>query len=211
MRNVKYSDWEDEFPGYVIIQKEGYFYSAHNSSAVALNQVLDYKIFIDNYGRETTGGPSLEKIEAALEHHGIKYVVIEDKSIISSFDSGRKFKQVSVNKPAKNKVPQARTGEVHAGCSAILLDCSTEEELSLIVCDVTETANYKRSGGSYYGAGVELIRNSDAGRIIDNAFVVSIDSPLGSALLGHIKGEQISVKLPNGNIDEYLILDVHDL
>ena len=208
MRTIPYKDWEDEFPGYVIIKKEGYFYSAHNASAAALNQYLGYKIFIDPFGRETTGGPSLEKIEAALEHHGIRYVVIEGDTIISKFGSGRTFKHTSVQKPSPKSITPTREGEVHAGSIVVIMDCSTSEELSLIVCDVTEIAKYKHSGGSYYGAGTELIRSSDAGKMIDDSFVVSIDSPLGKALLGHVKDDRVSVNLPNGDTDEYLILAV---
>ena len=96
MRIITYKDWENEFPSYVIIRKEGYFYAAHNSSAVAINRVIGYKIFIDEYGRETIGGSSLKKIEASLKHHGIRYVVVGGNTIISRFDSGCSFEQASV-------------------------------------------------------------------------------------------------------------------
>lgn len=77
-----YTDWELEFPDYVIIQKEGFMYTAHNKSAEILNYVLDYELFIDEYGRQTTGGPDSAKIALALENYQYSYLIIVDRQIV---------------------------------------------------------------------------------------------------------------------------------
>lgn len=83
---MTYKDWESHYPGYVIIQKEGFMYTAHNESAEALNEVLDYELFTDTYERITTGGPDGAKIGFALEASNYKYVIVEYGEIVDKYD-----------------------------------------------------------------------------------------------------------------------------
>lgn len=76
MSSLSYSDFENQYPGYVVISKEGYFYSAHNDSAVILSKVMGYKLGVDKFGRESTGGPNIEKIEKRLDTANYKYIVV---------------------------------------------------------------------------------------------------------------------------------------
>ena len=85
-KNMAYKDWETIFPEYVIIQLEGFMYTAHNDSAEALNDVLDYELFTDTYDRLTTGGPDGAKIGFALENSNYKYIVVEYGQIVDRFD-----------------------------------------------------------------------------------------------------------------------------
>ena len=84
---IKYKDWEEMYPNHVIIQKEGFMYSAHNESAEIIAEVLDYKLMTDIAGRITTGGPDSSKIGFALEKANHSYIIIEDEQIIDQFDA----------------------------------------------------------------------------------------------------------------------------
>lgn len=83
---MRYKEWEKMLPDYVIIQKEGFMYTAHNKSAETLSDVLGYEIITDGYGRVTTGGPDSAKIGFALESLNFKYIIIEDHQIVDQFD-----------------------------------------------------------------------------------------------------------------------------
>lgn len=92
-----YARFEAEFPQYAILMKEGYFYAAHNKSALVLNAVLGYKLAVDFYKRPTTGGPSYEKIAAALRVKGIGFVLISRGVLVDRFDGEDPFKKYEID------------------------------------------------------------------------------------------------------------------
>ena len=63
-----YKDFERQFPDYIILQKEGFMYTAHGRSAEAFGFLMDYKV-VESYddGRAFTGGPDPDKICRVLK------------------------------------------------------------------------------------------------------------------------------------------------
>ena len=84
--NSVYKKFMASYPEYVIIMKEGYFYSAHYESAYILNDVLGYKVGDNPVLGPTTGGPVLSIIANALRSARISYIVVEDESITERYD-----------------------------------------------------------------------------------------------------------------------------
>lgn len=80
-----------------------------------------------------------------------------------------------------DKDPATSTGEITLGSEVIVLDKEFDEELTLTIKGVTE-ANPRSN-------------------------IISLESPLGKALLGHREGETVLVEAPVGKI-EYQILKV---
>lgn len=74
---MKYADAEKQYQDMVILVHNGYFYSAFNGSAVILNQLFGYKLYLTKSGKLSTGGPNLQKIENGLKNYGYGYVVLE--------------------------------------------------------------------------------------------------------------------------------------
>ncbi|WP_053943383.1 transcription elongation factor GreA [Kallipyga gabonensis] len=80
-----------------------------------------------------------------------------------------------------DKDPATSTGEITLGSEVVVLDKEFDEELTLTIKGVTE-ANPRSN-------------------------IISLESPLGKALLGHREGETVLVEAPVGKI-EYQILKV---
>lgn len=80
-----------------------------------------------------------------------------------------------------DKDPATSTGEITLGSEVVVLDKEFDEKLTLTIKGVTE-ANPRSN-------------------------IISLESPLGKALLGHREGETVLVEAPVGKI-EYQILKV---
>lgn len=80
-----------------------------------------------------------------------------------------------------DKDPATNTGEITLGSEVVVLDMEFDEELTMTIKGVTE-ANPRSN-------------------------IISLESPLGKALLGHREGETVHVEAPVGKI-EYKILKV---
>ena len=81
-KGPSYRDYEEKYPGCIIIQKEGYFYSAHNDSAVELGEIMGYRTGTDRWGRVSTGSPKVEDIIDTLTKLKRKFIVIEKGVIV---------------------------------------------------------------------------------------------------------------------------------
>ena len=84
---ISYKQWEENYPGYCILRKEGFFYTGRNDTALLLNDILGYKLYEDAGGNTCTGGPDIDKIETTLTRNNISYIVIEKQKIISQYDA----------------------------------------------------------------------------------------------------------------------------
>ena len=86
----RYRNLEEQFPNFVILQKEGFMYTARGESADILRDILGYEIVEPDFGRRRfTGGPDIIKIENALENFGYNYIVSESGEI-TKFENGVK-------------------------------------------------------------------------------------------------------------------------
>ncbi len=92
----KYRDWCQAFPYHVVVQKEGFMYAAHYESADILNRILGYQLFIDYYGRLTTGGPDESIIARRLEDYNVSYIIVEGGCVIDGIDAADPFKKFEV-------------------------------------------------------------------------------------------------------------------
>ena len=80
-----YAFWVDRYPNYVVIKKEGAFWTTRGESAEVLNRVLGYKLG-GKPGSYMTGSPAIEPIVHGLSSHEINYIVIEDGEIVDQMD-----------------------------------------------------------------------------------------------------------------------------
>ena len=88
MKKPTYRDYEKQFPEYIILQKEGFMYTAHGPSAEAFGYAMDYKVVESDDGRAFTGGPDVTKIVRVLKAADLSFLVIEDHRIVDGH-SGR--------------------------------------------------------------------------------------------------------------------------
>ncbi len=76
-----YESWAAYYPDYVVIKKEGYYWTCRGESAKVLHDILGYKLTgSDSYPK--TGGPSLDRITGALKRSRKNYVAIEGRTVI---------------------------------------------------------------------------------------------------------------------------------
>ena len=81
----KYSYWAENYPDYVVIKKEGYFWTTRDESAEVLRDQLGYKLG-ESAGHPITGSPKLETITDALKKARIQYIAVEDGEIVDSYE-----------------------------------------------------------------------------------------------------------------------------
>ena len=99
--------------------------------------------------------------------------------------------------------------KIGVGTTVLLKNLESYEELKIHIVPTTEKRNYRRAGGAYYGADVEIIHDSELiGETLDEAVCVTEYSPLGKAVVGHYSGDVICFNIPNGNEEKYQIMDV---
>lgn len=91
-----YRQLEHQFPNYIIIQKEGCFYSAHHKSAQALSQIMDYELGKDYTGNFVTGGPDSAKICAQLELDDYNFLLVENGKIIYGHSGKNPFEHTLI-------------------------------------------------------------------------------------------------------------------
>ncbi len=88
-----YRDFERQFPEYIILQKEGFMYTAHGRSAEAFGFAMDYKVVKSDDGRSFTGGPDEEKICRVLTEQDLSFIVIEDHKIVDGHSGQNPFEK----------------------------------------------------------------------------------------------------------------------
>ena len=86
-----YQKYENTYPEHIIIMKEGYFYSAHNNSAIHLAQIMGYSVMQDFWGRNTTGGPNIDKIRQTLNNTNYSFIIVEKDFITFKKDGLNPF------------------------------------------------------------------------------------------------------------------------
>ncbi len=80
-----YKEWQEEYPDYIVLKKEQYFWTARGEGAETLSSLLGYKLR-KGYDQPFTGGPSLDIIAGALKHKGIKFIAVVGGEIVARFD-----------------------------------------------------------------------------------------------------------------------------
>lgn len=80
-----YAYWANEYVGYVVIKKEGAFWTCRGDSAETINKILGYKLG-GNPDKPVTGSPNLEPMVDGLNRNRINYFVVEDGEIIDQSD-----------------------------------------------------------------------------------------------------------------------------
>ena len=88
MSKPTYRDFEKQFPDYIILQKEGFMYTAHGKSAKAFAYAMDYKLVEDRDGVSFTGGPDPAKIGNVLQAQDLSFIIVENHRIVDGH-SGR--------------------------------------------------------------------------------------------------------------------------
>lgn len=72
-----YNSWERLYPNYVVIKKEGYFWTCRGESAKRIHEIMNYKLV-----GAKTGSPYLDRMVNALKIRKINYIVIDGSRAI---------------------------------------------------------------------------------------------------------------------------------
>ena len=122
-RNKKtYLEWVAEYPNYVVIRLEGYFYTVKYEAAELIADICGYNIGLFK-GIPTTGSPIYEKMEESLIFNCINYIIIENNQIsaIREFSTSNfRYTEREINKKSKNKKNNYSTEELINYLEAIL-------------------------------------------------------------------------------------------
>lgn len=103
--NKTYLEWVAEYPNYVVIRLEGYFYTVKYEAAELIGDICDYNIGVFK-GMPTTGSPIYEKMEEALIDNCINYIIIENNQIsaIKEFSTSNfRYEEREIKKTSKSK------------------------------------------------------------------------------------------------------------
>ena len=84
-RKNTYAYWASEYPDYVVIKREGAFWTCRGESAETLSEVLGYKLG-GSADKPVTGSPNLDPMIYALKEHHISYIVVDDGEIVEQED-----------------------------------------------------------------------------------------------------------------------------
>lgn len=123
-----YQKYENTYPEHIVIMKEGYFYSAHNNSAIQLAQIMGYSVMPDFWGRNTTGGPNIDKIRQTLNNTNYNFIIVENDCVTFKKDGVNPFMDSQINQDIEK-------------CSSNTLDTSNDtslkkEEKALDTCEL---------------------------------------------------------------------------
>ena len=80
-----YAYWANEYSDYVVIKKEGAFWTCRGESAETINEILGYRLG-GSLEKPVTGSPNLDPMVDGLDRNQISYIVIEDDEIIAQGD-----------------------------------------------------------------------------------------------------------------------------
>jgi hypothetical protein len=80
-----YAYWAENYPDYVVIKREGAFWSCRGESAEIVNRLLGYRLG-GSSSNPMTGTPNLDAMVAGLTRNGENYIVVEDGEIIDQGD-----------------------------------------------------------------------------------------------------------------------------
>lgn len=117
-----YLEWVAEYPNYVVIRLEGYFYTVKYEAAELIGEICGYNIGLINEA-PITGSPICETMEEALIDNCINYIIIENERIsaIREFStSDFRYAERDINKTGRNKKFKYSTEELVDYLDAIL-------------------------------------------------------------------------------------------
>ena len=80
-----YAYWANEYSDYVVIKKEGAFWTCRGESAETINEILGYRLG-GSLEKPVTGSPNLDPMVDGLDRNQISYIVVEDDEIIAQGD-----------------------------------------------------------------------------------------------------------------------------
>ena len=79
----KYAYWASKYPDYVVVKREGAFWTCRGESAITLSELLGYRLGGNNEN-PVTGSPHLEPITEGLRDNLVDYIVVDNGDIIES-------------------------------------------------------------------------------------------------------------------------------
>ena len=132
--------------------------------------------------------------EIIVDYKGKKYT--RPKSILGDTLIRYTEKEKALTKP-----------KVKIGTVFILQDLNDGFAQKVRLTEMAAKAEYKRMGGSYYGAGVNVIYDADDS-VDDDCVAVSADSPLGRLVINHGVNYTFSFKTQSGETANYIILSI---
>ena len=158
-----------------------------------------------------------EIVEVEDIHKGDKYILVHYKGKVYRREIGvigkTLFPVYTENTNNAGNVYKAhskqckRHGSIKIGSKVKLKSRDGIEVFT--ICGVKTEKNYTRMGGSYYGSKVSVSTVGVHIKDSSNEHTVSVVSPLGKELLNNNKGDVVDVVLPNGSVEQFLILDVY--
>ncbi|MBR6793190.1 MAG: GreA/GreB family elongation factor [Clostridia bacterium] len=99
--------------------------------------------------------------------------------------------------------------KVAIGTKVLLNDMKTQEKMQVCMISTKEKRSYRRAGGAYYGANVEISHESELlGESVGDAVCVTEYSPLGKAIIDRYLGDEVCFKTPDGEEENYQIIEI---
>ena len=136
-----------------------------------------------------------------------KYILVHYKGKVYRREMGvigRKLFLIDANLEIKLK---ANNGH-HVKIGSIVCVESKNGIENFRICGTEIEKVYTRMGGSYYGSKVIVRTIGKQIKENDDGNTISCLSPIGAALLNKTVGDIVRVQLPDGSIEEYLILKI---
>ena len=80
-----YAYWAATYPDYVVVKREGAFWTCRGESAETVSELLKYRLG-GSSEKPVTGSPNLNPITEGLRDNAVSYIVVEDGMITEQRD-----------------------------------------------------------------------------------------------------------------------------
>ena len=131
--------------------------------------------------------------------------VIGSKLFLSCPPGVKPNRSTIENKPLNYSTVQ-KVIKVKIGSEILLQNLDTNDQCRYKIVSSYIARTAKGMSGAYYGLSYEEKKVSDAK---PQEGTISDQSPIGKAVIGHIKGDEFSVFLPEGVVVKYRLIDVN--
>lgn len=205
-----YAYYEKRYPNTIILRKEGYFFNVRNDSAIVMSNMFSLNLITSSKGTYRTGIPEyiIDKYLDDIELLHVHYVVISGEKICYRKDYlDNNFENYLIYPNETKSTEKTVEKSIKVGDKVTIKLMETGEIFTYKVLPKYFKYEYQGMGGSYYGASIRRIDDSDA-NISEGT--INIDAPIIKALTGINEEEYFEVKV-EGDSTSYQLLSLKNI
>lgn len=221
---INNTDNVNNYSEYVVCSPSRFMFVAYGYDAYIISELLEYKLLPDEKYGFKVGFPlvSVDKVSNILSNHNINHIIVYKAELLINKkykdNQYRKYKDIynSIQKENfifpetrwnnnKTEVKKQSRNTVLANSKVTFRDINANETITFTILASYDIYEIKRMGGSYYGAGYDIKKESEADF---EKNTISDESALAKALIGHKVGETLKFMQEDGEVILYHIEEI---